>query len=176
MNKSTDIIRRTYDGSILVGRSRTIDCYRLDALTVAIRAQLAEVDALLRDIRSDAQCLHWHEDIDAVIGAADQPPTTPCRIVEYDGAYKCLTHHRQWGAVTNPDAPCAGAEERPKPDSALSSIEWPRVLRGHVVRFALTHPEEQMPEPGWTFYCAFPWAWAIWVASEVSADAAEAKP
>jgi hypothetical protein len=29
-----------------------------------------------------------------------------CRIVEYDGAYNCMTHRRIWGAVTCPDEPC----------------------------------------------------------------------
>lgn len=31
---------------------------------------------------------------------------THCRITEYDGAYKCWTHNRMWGAVTHPDEPC----------------------------------------------------------------------
>lgn len=33
-----------------------------------------------------------------------------CRIYEYDGAYKCYTHNRVWGAVTNPDEPCTDDE------------------------------------------------------------------
>jgi len=38
--------------------------------------------------------------------AADQ--TTACRIFEYDGAFKCLTHKRLWGAVIAPQQPCVG--------------------------------------------------------------------
>jgi hypothetical protein len=33
---------------------------------------------------------------------------TQCSIREYDGAYKCYTHNRMWGAVTNPQTPCVG--------------------------------------------------------------------
>ena len=32
----------------------------------------------------------------------------PCRIHEHDGAFKCYTHKRLWGAVSNPSEPCAG--------------------------------------------------------------------
>lgn len=38
----------------------------------------------------------------------DRPAGAGCHITEYDGAYKCWTHDRVWGAVTHPDAPCAG--------------------------------------------------------------------
>lgn len=38
--------------------------------------------------------------------AADSP--APCHIHEYDGAFKCLTHQRTWGAVGNPQEPCSG--------------------------------------------------------------------
>lgn len=31
-----------------------------------------------------------------------------CRIQEYDGAFRCWTHDRTWGATTDPDEPCAG--------------------------------------------------------------------
>jgi hypothetical protein len=37
------------------------------------------------------------------------PP--PCNIWYMDGAWKCSTHNRLWGAVTNPDEPCDGWEE-----------------------------------------------------------------
>ena len=32
----------------------------------------------------------------------------PCKIMEYDGAYKCATHGKQWGAISPADEPCAG--------------------------------------------------------------------
>ncbi|MBR8182156.1 hypothetical protein KDW54_07070 [Burkholderia ambifaria] len=37
---------------------------------------------------------------------------TDCRIWEYDGAFKCMAHQNQWGAIgkpviKDPDAPCA---------------------------------------------------------------------
>ena len=32
----------------------------------------------------------------------------PCKIMEYDGAFKCATHGKQWGAITPVDEPCAG--------------------------------------------------------------------
>jgi hypothetical protein len=32
----------------------------------------------------------------------------PCKIMEYDGAYKCVTHIKVWGAVPQPDEPCKG--------------------------------------------------------------------
>lgn len=31
-----------------------------------------------------------------------------CRIMEHDGMYICTPHDRTWGAVTQPDEPCAG--------------------------------------------------------------------
>jgi len=34
----------------------------------------------------------------------------PCHIYEYDGAFRCTTHDRQWGAITNPDEPCMELE------------------------------------------------------------------
>lgn len=37
-----------------------------------------------------------------------ETPAAPCRIHEYDGAYKCFTHQKTWGAITNPGTPCAG--------------------------------------------------------------------
>ena len=37
-----------------------------------------------------------------------QKVETECRIYEYDGAFKCYTHDKRWGAITNPDQPCAG--------------------------------------------------------------------
>lgn len=40
-----------------------------------------------------------------------------CKVVEYDGAFKCLTHKRKWGAILNPDEPC-----RPTPPQAAQSI------------------------------------------------------
>jgi hypothetical protein len=36
------------------------------------------------------------------------PAPAACSITEYDGAYRCTTHSRTWGAVTNPDQPCEG--------------------------------------------------------------------
>lgn len=33
-----------------------------------------------------------------------------CHVVEYDGAFKCLTHRKMWGAVSKPDTPCEGWE------------------------------------------------------------------
>jgi hypothetical protein len=39
---------------------------------------------------------------------------TDCRISEYDGAFRCWTHNRMWGAVPEPDEPCKGAWT-PKP-------------------------------------------------------------
>lgn len=33
---------------------------------------------------------------------------TPCRIHEYDGAYRCYAHNRSWGAIPKPDEPCFG--------------------------------------------------------------------
>lgn len=38
--------------------------------------------------------------------ALETPPE--CRIKEYDGAFKCYTHNRAWGAVPMPETPCAG--------------------------------------------------------------------
>jgi hypothetical protein len=32
----------------------------------------------------------------------------PCRIMEYDGAWKCYTHNRQWGAISPVTGPCDG--------------------------------------------------------------------
>jgi len=32
----------------------------------------------------------------------------PCRIHEYDGAYRCYAHNRSWGAIPKPDEPCFG--------------------------------------------------------------------
>lgn len=37
--------------------------------------------------------------------------TEECDIFEYDGAFRCHTHHKTWGAITNPDVPCK--KERP---------------------------------------------------------------
>jgi hypothetical protein len=34
----------------------------------------------------------------------------PCRILEYDGAWKCYAHDRMWGAVVDPVEPCEGWE------------------------------------------------------------------
>lgn len=38
----------------------------------------------------------------------DKRTHTPCKIAEYDGAYKCYAHNKQWGAIIDPDEPCSG--------------------------------------------------------------------
>lgn len=35
-------------------------------------------------------------------------PASECRIYEYDGAYRCFTHNKMWGAVSYPSEPCEG--------------------------------------------------------------------
>lgn len=34
------------------------------------------------------------------------PSPEACKIVEYDGAYRCITHNKTWGAISNPTGPC----------------------------------------------------------------------
>ncbi len=47
---------------------------------------------------------------DIVNGALVEFKSDPCRIYEHDGAFKCYTHNKMWGAVSNPDKPCEGWE------------------------------------------------------------------
>ena len=30
----------------------------------------------------------------------------PCNVFEYDGSFKCITHNRTWGAISNPTGEC----------------------------------------------------------------------
>ena len=42
-----------------------------------------------------------------VAASPDAGPTAPCNITEYDGAFKCWTHNKAWGAITDADPnPC----------------------------------------------------------------------
>lgn len=57
----------------------------------------------------------YHEQLKAYLAAkrAEKetvPAPAACSITEYDGAYRCTTHGRTWGAVTNPDQPCEGCQ------------------------------------------------------------------
>lgn len=48
---------------------------------------------------------------DIALAAGGKPE--PCRIIEHDGAYKCLAHDRIWGAVLEPQEPCEGWKKEP---------------------------------------------------------------
>jgi hypothetical protein len=52
---------------------------------------------------------------DQAVDIAAPLEAASCRIVEYDGAFKCLTHKRQWGALPRVDEPCIGATAPPQP-------------------------------------------------------------
>lgn len=57
-------------------------------------------------------------DRDVTVPIAEQAPQAPagerCIIFEYDGAYRCSTHGKTWGAITNPMTPCPGARTVPR--------------------------------------------------------------
>jgi hypothetical protein len=62
----------------------------------------------------------------------------PCRIYEYDGAYRCTTHDRLWGAVKDPDEPC-------EPRYTLDEVErrrWMEALAAAVCEGELTVSQE----------------------------------
>lgn len=48
-------------------------------------------------------------------------PKKPCKIHEYDGAFRCTTHDRIWGAVTDPDEPCPTV---PDPETIEAWADW----------------------------------------------------
>lgn len=39
------------------------------------------------------------------VAPSGEPPKE-CNVFEYDGAFRCVTHGRTWGAITNPTGPC----------------------------------------------------------------------
>jgi len=47
-------------------------------------------------------------------GALPPEAETTCVIYEHDGAYKCYTHKKMWGAVSNPDQPCSSLQRTGK--------------------------------------------------------------
>jgi len=47
-----------------------------------------------------------------------------CRIHEYDGAYRCYTHNKMWGATTNPNHPCDGWNDVAPAQPAPSADSW----------------------------------------------------
>jgi hypothetical protein len=71
-----------------------------EEMTRAVRTLMAERDRLQAEVERLREALEESE---------------PCRIVEYDGAFKCLEHGRTWGAISDPDEPCALADREPTP-------------------------------------------------------------
>lgn len=75
---------------------------RLSAETQRRMAAEAVVDA------------HWHENEAQVLADAyrekypAESAMIACNIHEHDGAFKCFSHRRKWGAVLRPDDPCKG--------------------------------------------------------------------
>ena len=66
-----------------------------------IERQIADLTQMMNHARTSADQL-------CEMNIREQPNLKPCQITEYDGAYKCATHGKQWGAITSPDEPCAG--------------------------------------------------------------------
>lgn len=83
-----------------------------------------------------------------------------CHIMEYDGAYKCSTHDRTWGAVPEPDEPCAGASEKtlptPSPDDAIGRRmqSGKTCLQDAAVTCAWAHDES---DDAWETECGEVW-------------------
>jgi hypothetical protein len=63
----------------------------------------------------------------------DPKLSEPCRIHEHDGAFKCFTHGRKWGAILDPDEACGSVAAGGEPDKR---VEWATQA---AVRFALGH-------------------------------------
>lgn len=58
-------------------------------------------------------CDAWRATVACTCEVAMLPEVkTPCCIHEHDGAYKCYAHNKKWGAISNPDVPCAGWDEK----------------------------------------------------------------
>jgi hypothetical protein len=76
--------------------------------------------------------------INAYRPAAPSADGETCRIHEYDGAYRCTTHNRLWGAVKDPDEPC-------EPRYTLDEVErrrWMEALAAAVCEGELTVSQE----------------------------------
>lgn len=67
--------------------------------------EMSQRAANYRELASELQALNsrWKTTLDCWFEVKKS-----CRIHEHDGAFKCYTHQRMWGAVTNPDEPCEG--------------------------------------------------------------------
>jgi hypothetical protein len=88
------------------------------------QCRIAELEATLTRVQSalsqTSQVL-WKSlkaEVDRVLGpntnsvpTGNTAVTEPCRIYEYDGAFKCCAHNRSWGAITSPQTPCPGFDE-----------------------------------------------------------------
>jgi hypothetical protein len=78
-------------------------------------------------------------------------PDEPCRIHEYDGAFKCLTHQKVWGAIPNAGTPCAGwAAPETKEEAAARVLSDPRFAKEHME--TAVNPADH--PPGWLWNCA----------------------
>lgn len=78
----------------------------------ALRAEVARLHIELADIKYAARNTTLaHDELEAKVERlrAALQEAGPCKVYEYDGAFKCVTHDRVWGAITNADEPCPGA-------------------------------------------------------------------
>lgn len=61
---------------------------------------------------------------DPARAAARMAAAEGCAILEYDAAFKCFTHDRVWGAITNPDRPCVPANAI-DPETLYNTVDLP---------------------------------------------------
>lgn len=101
----------------------------VEALT-DIRAGLADAVSNVSDATEFVDVLHHLIALKDYVAVVVMPAlrtlqqSPMCRIYEYDGAFKCLTHDLAWGAIDQPDTPCPGWEDL-KPQSGGGWREQP---------------------------------------------------
>lgn len=96
--------------------------------------------ASLRESDLDGPDLYVHQWRELLV-PSKAAAVEPCRIHEYDGAFKCMTHQKTWGAITNGGAPCEGFDEKrfyaERDESRrmipASAAETPEATRARIV-------------------------------------------